>query len=127
MTITYHGNFVYIATVVGDVSGTPITLKDGYSIDTIVITYNHGITGLGYSMPIPSGAGITIKFPPINSHSPSVIAPIFSSNTNNAICFSITKFGQIPDPHYFDTNFEPILVTDDDGNKYPVIPSDQFK
>lgn len=23
--------------------------------------------------------------------------------------------------------FDPILVTGDDGNKYPVIPSDQFK
>lgn len=28
---------------------------------------------------------------------------------------------------YFDTAFEPILVTGDDGKEYNVIPSDQFK
>lgn len=33
----------------------------------------------------------------------------------------------IPDPHYFDKAFEPILVTGDDGNEYNVIPSDRFK
>lgn len=37
------------------------------------------------------------------------------------------KFGQIPDRQYFDTAFTPILVTDDNGNEYHVIPSDQFK
>lgn len=36
MTVTYHGNFVHISTTIGDVSGKPITLKDGYSIDTMV-------------------------------------------------------------------------------------------
>lgn len=40
---------------------------------------------------------------------------------------SIEKFGQIPDAHYFDKAFDPILVVGDDGNKYKVIPSDQFK
>ena len=40
---------------------------------------------------------------------------------------TIIKFGQIPDSHYFDAAFEPILVTGDDGNEYNVIPSDQFK
>lgn len=42
-------------------------------------------------------------------------------------CLRITKFGQLPDSHYFDKAFEPILVTGDDGNEYNVIPSDQFK
>lgn len=42
-------------------------------------------------------------------------------------CNIVIYFGQIPDPHYFDKAFEPILVTGDDGNKYKVIPSDQFK
>lgn len=45
----------------------------------------------------------------------------------NYIRILIEKFGQIPDSHYFDKTFEPILVTGDDGNKYNVIPSDQFK
>ena len=39
----------------------------------------------------------------------------------------IEKFGPIPDSHYFDNAFEPILVTGDDGKEYNVIPSDQFK
>lgn len=43
------------------------------------------------------------------------------------IRFTIEKFGQIPDIHYFDTAFEPILVKGDDGKEYNVIPSDQFK
>lgn len=41
--------------------------------------------------------------------------------------FTIEKFGQILDPHYFDKEFEPILVIGDDGNEYNMIPSDQFK
>lgn len=39
----------------------------------------------------------------------------------------IEKFGQIPDPHYFDKAFDPILVTGEDGKEYKCIPSDQFK
>lgn len=34
---------------------------------------------------------------------------------------------ELPDPHYFDNAFDPILVTGDDGTAYNVIPSDQFK
>lgn len=30
-------------------------------------------------------------------------------------------------PYYFNTAFNPILVTGDDGNDYNVIPSGQFK
>jgi hypothetical protein len=40
---------------------------------------------------------------------------------------SIEKFGQIPNEHYFEKAFKPILVTGNDGKKYNVIPSDQFK
>lgn len=29
--------------------------------------------------------------------------------------------------HYFDKDFDPILVTGADGKEYNVIPSDQFK
>lgn len=36
-------------------------------------------------------------------------------------------FEQIPDTHYFDKAFDPILVTGDDGTEYKVIPSSQFK
>ena len=69
-----------------------------------------------------------MRFPPINSKSPCVLYPIKRDETKPAyLRFIITKFGQIPDPHYFDKIFEPILVTGEDGNEYPVIPSDQFK
>lgn len=44
----------------------------------------------------------------------------------SSLAMTITKFGQIPDSHYFDTTIEPIIVTGDDGNEYKVIPSDQF-
>ena len=45
----------------------------------------------------------------------------------NNIRITLVKFGQIPNSHYFDTAFEPLLVTGDDGNEYNVIPSAQFK
>lgn len=40
---------------------------------------------------------------------------------------AIEKFRQIPDPNYFNSAFDPILVVGDDGQEYNVIPSDQFK
>nr|DAQ79129.1 MAG TPA: hypothetical protein [Caudoviricetes sp.] len=43
------------------------------------------------------------------------------------IVISFDEFGQIPDPYYFNSVFNPILVTGGDGNEYYVIPSDQFK
>lgn len=45
----------------------------------------------------------------------------------NGCNITLEKFGQIPDDHYFDKPFKPIVVTGDDGKKYNVIPSDQFK
>ena len=66
-------------------------------------------------------------FPPVNSHSPNIIPLRPQSKGEVFITINIEKFGQIPDQHYFDTAFKPILVTGDDGNKYNVISSDQFK
>lgn len=40
---------------------------------------------------------------------------------NNNQVWAITRLA------LFDAAFKPILVTDDDGNEYNVIPSDQFK
>lgn len=100
-------------------------LPSGYTINTIHITY---LTNIGYM----SRAGIQMNtrlvFPAVNSKSPSYITLYISDLTKAAeIRFTIEKFGQIPDPHYFDKAFEPILVTGDDGKEYKVIPSDQFK
>ena len=100
-------------------------LPSGYTINTIHITY---LTNIGFM----SRAGIQMNsrlvFPAINSKSPSYITLYISDITKAAeIRFTIEKFGQIPDPHYFDKAFEPILVPGDDGKEYKVIPSDQFK
>lgn len=65
---------------------------------------------------------------PVNSKSPCTLLPVVSDNTKSAYArILIMKFGQIPDAHYFDKAFEPILVVGDEGNEYNVIPSDQFK
>lgn len=126
MIITYHGNAVDIKWDVGDEIGGSITLIDGYSIEEMYITKNTGIYGLHLEVPIPL-TNEKLYFPPVNSRNPNTIAPFFDNTKEQRLSFLITKFGQIPDVHYFDKAFEPILVTGDDGKEYNVIPSDQFK
>lgn len=126
MTITYHGNVIDIKWNVGDPIGDSITLIDGYSIEEMYITKNTGIYGLDFGIPI-SQTTEKLYFPPVNSRNPNTIAPFFDNTKEQRLSFLITKFGQIPDAHYFDKAFEPILVTGDDGKEYNVIPSDQFK
>lgn len=124
MKVNYSGNVVDIRFDIGD--KTTITLPDGYSIEDMVIIYNNGIYAISYSFPIPP-ATVSLHFPPVNSCNPNTIIPLFDNTKEHRFTFLIAKFGQIPDPHYFDKPFEPILVTGDDGNEYKVIPSDQFK
>lgn len=126
MTINYYGNVVDIKFVSGDRSGAAITLIDGYSIEEMTIINNTGIYGLFLGAPI-STTTVNLRFPPVHSKNPSVIKPLFNNTKDQRFTFIITKFGQIPDPHYFDKAFEPILVTGSDGKEYNVIPSDQFK
>lgn len=126
MTITYHGNAVDIKWDVGDEIGGSITLIDGYSIEEMYITNNTGIYGLYLGVPITQTTE-KLYFPPVNSRNPNTIAPFFDNTKEQRLSFLITKFGQIPDVHYFDKAFEPILVTGDAGKEYNVIPSDQFK
>lgn len=100
-------------------------LPTGYSINTIYISKASNIIVLN-DIAVKSDTRYT--FPPINSKSPSTISFYVQDLTKpTEIRFVIEKFGQIPDPHYFDKAFEPILVVGDDGNEYNVIPSDQFK
>lgn len=104
----------------------PITLPDGYSYETIHIIYLHNIKELVPYFFLNNNN--TYQIPPVRSHSPSTFSLLVANPAESAeIRLLIEKFGQIPDSHYFDKAFEPILVTDDDGNKYNVIPSDQFK
>lgn len=102
-----------------------LTLPDGYSYEAINITFINNISEFNNgSLPL---IGIHI-FPPVNSKSPSTMTLIPKDSTKSCeIRFEIIKFGQIPDAHYFDKAFEPILVVGDDGKEYNVIPSDQFK
>lgn len=96
-----------------------ITLPDGYSFEQISLlsANNLSSTFLGKR-----------TFPPVNSKSPCQLSYAIVDTTKAASFRAIIeKFGQIPDIHYFDKPFEPILVTGDDGKEYNVIPSDQFK
>lgn len=126
MTINYYGNLVDINFDTTDTSGTAITLIDGYSIEEMTIIHNSGIYGLFLGAPIPTTT-LNLHFPPVHSKNPNVIKPLFDATKNNRLTFIITKFGQIPDPHYFDKAFKPILAVGNDGKQYNVIPSDQFK
>lgn len=102
------------------------TLPDGYSYETFLIT---AFLNINYINPLCKAIqGTTYRFPPVRSKSPTTLRLLKSNAEAEAsVVITIIKFGQIPDSHYFDKAFEPILVTGEDGNEYNVIPSDQFK
>lgn len=103
-----------------------IQLPEGYSYERIFINGLSNISELIPYMSINTGDNIT--FPVVNSKSPSKLGLFIGDISKKAeIRLTIEKFGQIPDPLYFDKAFAPILVTGDDGTEYNVIPSDQFK
>ena len=123
MIIRYRGNTVNIMIDPGD--SPTVELLESYCFEQIHITSASNIWGL-YESGITSNE--VLIFPPVKSKSPHILdLQLINASEKAELRFVIEKFGQIPDSHYFDTNFEPILVTGDDGNKYNVIPSDQFK
>lgn len=127
MTQEIYGPFIHIHFDANELSDgrATIQLADGYTYERIFIHYIDNIE-LSLYMPLVSGDDIT--FPVVNSKSPSIPPLLVKDISKKAdIRFTIEKFGQIPDAHYFDKAFDPILVTGDDGNEYNVIPSDQFK
>lgn len=128
MKIDYRGSIIDLHFDANELSEghCRVQLADGYSYEKIFIHYVNNISELLPYMVVRSGESIT--FPVVNNKSPSIVAIFIPDISKTAdIRFSIEKFGQIPDPSYFDKPFEPILVTGDDGNEYNVIPSDQFK
>lgn len=126
MRMTVQGNFISINFDPNEKKPDMIQLPDGYSFETIHIISLDNIAYLFLYMQISTKA--TFSFPAVNSKSPCCVQPgIIDVSKKSEIKFIIEKFGQIPDPHYFDKAFKPILVTGDDGNEYKVIPSDQFK
>lgn len=128
MINVFKGNCIRIYINAGELTEKRvlITLPDGYSYENIQILYLTNISELAPYFLI--SALRSYHMPPVNSHSPSTLNLLIQDLSKPAeIRILIEKFGQIPDPHYFDTAFEPILVTGDDGNEYNVIPSTQFK
>lgn len=126
--ILYSGNFIRIYFEANELpkQHATIQLKDGYTYERLHINLANNVKELVPYMSIFTGD--TITFPVVNSKSPSTIGIYVPDITKEAeIRITIEKFGQIPDIHYFDTAFKPILVTGDDGKEYNVIPSDQFK
>ena len=103
---------------------TTVILPDGYSYEKLLLTSAANISLINNT----HLTQFELTFPPVNSKSPSIIFITVTDLTKLAqLRLCITKFGQIPNTHYFDKAFEPILVTGDDGKEYNVISSDQFK
>ena len=103
-----------------------IDLPNGYSYQTIFINRVTNISALCSNIDIHTGDRIT--FPVVNSKSPSTLRLYIPDLSKpSEIRLTIEKFGQIPDPNYFDKAFDPILVKGDNDNKHLIIPSDQFK
>lgn len=101
------------------------SLPIGYSINIMHITVSTNVSNINRAS---IANNYKLVFPVVNSKSPSTISMYIYDITKIAeLRFTIEKFGQIPDKNYFKYPFTPILVTSDDGNNYPVIPSDQFK
>lgn len=125
MNIIVAGNVIEVSFDAGSPKSGSITLPEGYSYEQV------NVIAASNCYPIhrlSSDALGTRTFPPVNSKSPNIFKfAIVDTAKSASFRVVIEKFGQIPDPQYFDSAFEPILVTGDDGNKYPVIPSDQFK
>ena len=126
--LNINGPLIYISINANELTDRDITipLPDGYSYKRIFINRVVNISALFSNIDIHAGDHLT--FPVVNSKSPSTLQLYIPDlSRKSEIRLTIEKFGQIPDPNYFDKAFDPILVTGDDGNKYNVIPSDQFK
>lgn len=125
MEAKINGNCIRI-TLKAEDNDIVFTMPDGYSYETFLVT---GSVNINYINPLCKAIpGVSYTFPPIRSKSPTTLR-FLKTNASDAasLIITIAKFGQIPDSHYFDAAFEPIIVTGDDGNEYNVIPSDQFK
>lgn len=128
MDVNINGNNVRVHLEANEITNNRvhITLPAGYSYESIHITYLYNITEIRNYVLVNNNN--SYKFPPVRSHSPSTFDILVVDVSKKAeLRLIIEKFGQIPDPHYFDKAFDPILVTGEDGNQYKVIPSDQFK
>ena len=128
MKLSYNGPFIFMSFNANELSNrdTTIPLPDGYSYKRIFINRVTNISALFSNIDIHTGDRLT--FPVVNSKSPSTLKLFISDLSKpSEIRIIIEEFGQIPDEHYFDRAFYPIAIKGNDGNGYPIIPSDQFK
>lgn len=130
MTVEVKGNYIRVFVPAKEITSptrrATAILPDGYSYERIHIIYLSNIAEIMPYFLVTLDS--VFRIPPVRSHSPSTFTVLVRDVTADAeIRIVIEKFGQIPDAHYFDRKFEPILVTGDDGEKHNVIPSDQFK
>lgn len=125
MEAIIKGNNIRI-TLAASENNIVYTMPDGYSYETFLLS---GLQNINYINPLcKANQGVTYHFPPVRSKSPATLTLLKKDDAAEASAvITIVKFGQIPNSHYFDKAFEPILVTGDDGNKYKLIPSDQFQ
>ena len=126
-SININGCCIRVSIPANEATGrVAITLPDGYSYETIRVLYASNITEIERFFFVT--ANTSYHIPPVNSRSPATLSlHVKDASKEGEIRLLIEKFGQIPDTHYFDKDFKPILVTGDDGKEYNVIPSDQFK
>lgn len=126
MTLTVKGNAIEVTFDANEPSQFGyIPLPDGYSFEQITLLSAKNCYPINNLSSTLLGKR---TFPPVNSKSPCQLSYAILDTTKAASFRAIIeKFGQIPDRHYFDKAFEPIVVVGDDGKKYNVIPSDQFK
>lgn len=128
MNILVRGNLYYVSISANELSQNTfsITLPDGYSVETITISDLSNVSVLENIITLSSKQ--TYTFPAVDGKSPCKLDLRVGDRTKTAnFSFIIEKFGKIPDIHYFDNAFKPILVTGKDGNEYNMIPSEQFK
>lgn len=128
MILSYKGPFIFMSFNPNELSERDVTipLPDGYSYKRIYIDRVTKISSLFLNIDIHTGDRLT--FPVVNSKSPSTLR-LFIPDLSLAseIRIIIEEFGQIPDPNYFENTFTPIIIRGNNGNNYPIIPSDQFK
>lgn len=128
MLIDYKGPTISVIIDANELTNNyvNITLEDGYSFEKIKILTMSNVSELVPYCSLRKGDSVT--YPPIRSTSPCTLTLLITDITKGAICsITIEKFGQEPNIDYFKGKITPILVTGDDGKKYNVIPSDQFK
>lgn len=121
MTTNVYGNIILVDIKAGE-SATTLTLPDGYSIEKAHVSLSNG------SLATPNGTNIVnidseLSFPVVNGKSPNVFRfGLVDSTKSGMVKIMIDRFGSRGDANYFTKAFDPILVSDNSGNEYNLIP-----